>query len=522
MFSKKSLYINILKYKTQLKINYKKLSNDEILEINSSSFIAKDDVLNTDLETILINHSSQINNTYISTLLFQDDTKLIRKEDIKPKNYALSPLNNDYNILVSKDILSKTKNYFKKCGIDYIFSAYHILNLHIEQNICNNNLIILLFNNQAFCVMLNSKGKIAFNKKINITPFDEVKDSFFYENEVLGQRLYDEIYSLELYTIIKDTIEEFYSITKNVFIEKVSLLYNLKLLSQQEINSISKELMIDMTYHPISVDEELYELSKNTHVHKSFIKPRLKNKNRFKNIVSILSIFALILGGVYLLISLDKKEGKKTQIVKKVEKKAIKRDIKLPNHTKKNEYIKTLVLESLELIPYDVVLNELIINKNSQSMDIKLLNKDTFVKSLQPELLKYYIKSNIGYKDTNNNVLEALVKSEGLKNKQIFKFKNYKDTYVQNDFIPIIRVTEQLKMIFPKNTKIVFKSSFKSEVLTFNYLINLIVQKPLEFFELVNQINNELYSINISYPLSFVKTQEGVEIEFTLQFHQPK
>jgi hypothetical protein len=88
--------------------------------------------------------------------------------------------------------------------------------------------------------------------------------------------------------------------------------------------------------------------------------------------------------------------------------------------------------------------------------------------------------------------------------------------------MPIIRVTEQVKMLFPKDTIVTFKSSFKSEVVTFNYLVNVIVAKPLDFFEILNNINNELYSINISYPLSFVKTEAGIEVEFILQFHQPK
>ncbi len=34
------------------------------------------------------------------------------------------------------------------------------------------------------------------------------------------KKLYDEIYALELYEAIKNTIEEFYSTKKNIFIEK--------------------------------------------------------------------------------------------------------------------------------------------------------------------------------------------------------------------------------------------------------------------------------------------------------------
>ena len=521
MFSKESLYINAIKYKTQLKINYKKLQNNDIVETNSSTFIAKDDILGRDIATKLNAHASQIDNTYISSLLIQDDTRIIKKNQ-KLKDYASTSLNNDYDIAISKNTLFETKNYFEKCGVDYIFSAYHILNLHIEQNPCNSNLVILLFNNQAFCFILDTKGDIVFNKKIDLTDFEEVNESKFYENEVLGQKLFDEIYALELHEAIANTIEEFYSSSKNIFIEKVSILYNLKLLSNEQIEAMSEEFMIDVTYHPISVDEELFELSKDSHTHKSFIKPRAKPKNNFKTLVLALSLITIILAVGYMFLPLEQLLPKKEQPVK-VKKELVKKVVELPNHIEKNSLIEERVLNSLEMIPYDVLLQELFFEKNSLQMHASFLNKDTFIKVIQPELLKTYNAAQINFKeDKKGVVLDGNIEAEGLKSKKIVKFKEYSDAYELNEFIPIITVTEQIKMLFPKESIVTFKSSFNSEVVTFNYLVNVIIQKPLEFFEIINSLNNELYSINIYYPLSFVKTEAGIEVEFTLQFHQPK
>jgi hypothetical protein len=522
MFSKEYLYINAIKYKTQLKINYKKLCNNDIIETNASTFLAYDEIMGRDIASKLVANQMEVDNTYISTLLIQDDTKLLRKNQPKPKDCELAVLNEQYNIAVSKNTLFETRNYFEKSGIDYIFSAYHILNLHIEKNPCNNNLVILLFNNQAFCVILNSNSEIVYNKKIDLTPFEEIKKSDFYENEVLGQKLFDEVYALELHETIKKTIEEFYSITKNLFIEKISLLYNLKLLSETQIEQMSKDFMIDMTYHPISVDEELFELSKDPHKHhKSFIKPRKKANNRLKNAILISIIIVLLAAIAYLFMpkieKLLKKEDKKTTVVKKVERK-----VDLPNHIEKNKQIELNILNALGIIPYDVVLKELDLDKNSLSMDINLLNKDTFIKVLQPGLLKSYNKTEIEFIKSKDVILEATLKAEGFKKKQIVNFKDYKDSYIENEFMPIIRVTEQMKILFPENATVTFKSSFKSEVITFNYLVNIVVQKPLEFFDIIDKLNNELYSINITYPISFTKTDAGIEVEFTVQFHQPK
>ena len=48
------------------------------------------------------------------------------------------------------------------------------------------------------------------------------------------------------------------------------------------------------------------------------------------------------------------------------------------------------------------------------------------------------------------------------------------------------------------------------------------IEKIKEFFNLLDTINNELYSINISYPIIMMKTEAGIEVEFTLEFNQLK
>lgn len=521
MFSKESFYINAIKYKTQLKINYKKLQNNNIVDTNSFTFIANDDILGRDITNKLNKYSSEVNKTYISSLLIQDDTKLINKNQIL-KNYEITSLNDDYNIAISKNTLFETKNYFEKCGIDYIFSAYHILNLHIEQNPCNNNLVVLLFNNQAFCVVLNKKGEIVFNKKLDLTAFEEINESKFYENEVLGQKLFDEIYALELREKIKSILDEFYLLSKNIFIERISILYNLKLLTEKQINDMNDEFMIDITYHPISVDEELFELSKDIHASKSFIKPRIKPNNNLKILFLVLILISLVSGIAY-------KFSPLTQTInKQIESFEIKQEIpkkitKLPNHIEKNSLVKSRVSSLFDIIPYDVLLKEASFKENSLEVSGQFLNKDTFIKIIQPELLKDYNLANIYFQeDKEDIILEANIEALSLRKKEDINLKSYNDIYELNEFIPIINVTEQIKMLLPKNTNVIFSSTFNSEFVTFIYSIKTLINNPLEFYQIINSLNSELYSININYPLSFVKVEDGIEVEFTLEFHQSK
>jgi hypothetical protein len=53
------------------------------------------------------------------------------------------------------------------------------------------------------------------------------------------------------------------------------------------------------------------------------------------------------------------------------------------------------------------------------------------------------------------------------------------------------------------------------------YTVNILIREPKEFFNVIELLNNELYSIHISYPLSMVKTPAGIEAEFILVFNQP-
>ena len=59
-----------------------------------------------------------------------------------------------------------------------------------------------------------------------------------------------------------------------------------------------------------------------------------------------------------------------------------------------------------------------------------------------------------------------------------------------------------------------------SNVTRFMYTINILIKEPKEFFDVIEILNNELYSIHISYPLSMIKTPAGIEAEFILVFNQ--
>ena len=278
MFTKESLYINVIKYDSQLRLDYKKINNEIIIDNSNAIYLVDDDILSTEIAEKLNLSQEENDFTYISSLLISDTTKLVPKAlSSKLKDCEIAKFNNEFDIAVLKTTLFETKNYFIKTGIDYIYSAFHIMNLHLEKKICKNELLLFLFNNKAFILIVDQKGLIAFHQTFDLPTFESVKKTHFYEDDVDGQKLFDEIYYLELNEIIHNVLASFYEKKTDVFVEKVTLLYVLKQLSNEQIEQLNNELMLEVEHHPLNIDEEIFELSKDKHLKKSFTKPREKS-----------------------------------------------------------------------------------------------------------------------------------------------------------------------------------------------------------------------------------------------------
>jgi len=517
MFTKESLYINAVKYDTQLKLDYKKLNNDEIIQTNSSVFLVDDDILPLDISHKLNASQNEIANTFISTLLISDTTKLVPKDkSSKLKDCEIAQLNSEYDIAVLKTTLFETKNYFQKTGIDYIYSAFHIMNLHLEQNICKNELLIFLFNNKAFILILNNSSSIVYNKTVDLPTFETIKKTHFYDDDITGQKLFDEIYYLELSEIIHNTLNSFYETKSETFIEKITLLYALKQLSNEHIDQLSQDLLLKIDYHPINIDEEIFELSKDKHLKKSFIKPRKKKKKTNYNNIIILLFFIIAFFGVYKLYN-------NVKIEESPETKAIAKIIDLPDHVTANDKIEQRIRAIFNSISYDVVLKELKLDENLLELNGTFLKDDTFITSLKPSLDKIYEISDYEAisKDKKVNIDGKVTSKESIDLYEI-TYKTNANKYLTDEFMPISRVTEQLRILMPENTIIKFKSSKNEDITKFYYMINILVKSPKEFFDLINMLNNELYSINVTYPILMLKTANGIEIDFNLVFNQPK
>ena len=525
MFTKESLYINAVKYDTQLKLDYKKLNNEEIIDVNNSVFLVDNDLLPFDIAQKLNSSQQEIDSTYISTLLLNDTTKLVPKAiSSKLKDCEIAKFNNEFDIAVLKTTLFETKNYFVKTGIDYIYSAFHLINLHIDKNISRSEIIVFLFNSKAFIVILDAAGIIVHNTILDLACFDTIKKTHFYEDDIDGQKLFDEIYYLELNEIIHNTLNTFYEKKNNIFVEKVTILYVLKQLSQEQIEQLGEDLLLKVEYHPINIDEELFELSRDKHLKKSFIKPRKKKKKRnYTNLYIFLFILvvAILAYQVYLRVDFNNFFKNEIGSSKTVDIQKIEEVLELPDHLTLNDQIEQRVKSIFDTIPNEVFLNELKIEKNILELKGNFLNESVFATALKPNLSKLYkdIVYSTSSSDKKVNIDGVvLARNEIELNKT---YKTYNKEYLTDEFMALDRVTEQLKILMPIDSIIKFNTTASNSTITrFVYSVNILVKDPREFFDVIGVLNNELYSIHIAYPISMLKTETGIEIEFVLVFNQ--
>ncbi|MFA7083175.1 MAG: hypothetical protein WC141_01430 [Arcobacteraceae bacterium] len=531
MFNKSSLYVSIIRYYNQLKFDYKQLVNDDIVKAEQSSFLVHGNSLSQDVVYKLKILEQNEPQTFISTLCDSSEQKLVLKSPLNNSDSnVIVPFNSEYNLALDKSALFETKYFFEASGVDYIYSPFHILNLHCEQNPSASTFNGFIVNNSLYILILNQNNQVVYSGIEALTSFEEIQKSNFYDNEIFGQKLFDEIYYFEIESIINTVLEKFYETKEKLFIDKVTILHMIKQLNEEQINRLHNELLIEVNYHPISVDDYIYELAKQPlKMQRSFIKPRKKEKSKFV-LFSLIAFTLMITFGAFYFYNYMNGQKHKVQeeiilekskaIEKKEQEKEEALKPKLPNHMLKNHKLQKRVLTLFDIIPYSVVVEELEVGLNSAFLKISLLEDDIYIKDMQPKLLHEYKFSSIEFgENQSKGALKATIdNSEYIEQPQTTQ--EVLPEYIQNGFLPKQQVEEILGFVLGEKNEFVFKSDFKSDISTFNYEVVMHCEEPQEFFTLIEVLNEQKYSMNVSYPVKMKKSEKGIEVRFILQFHQ--
>lgn len=514
-----SLYIVSYKFDNKLKLEFTKFKKGLILDTHNSNFIVQNDILPDDISQKINSYQDEIDLSFVSSLLLSDTTTLVPKElSSKMKDCEIAQFNNEYDIAVLKTSLFETKNFFVKTGVDYIYSAFHILNNYLEKNISRNELLLLILNDKAFITILNSAGIITESRIVDLPSFESLKSTHFYDDDLEAQKLFKEVYYLELSDTIQNVINDLYEKQSSFFVEKVTILYQTKQLENSEIKKLEDETLLKVSYLPINIEETILELSQSKRNQKSFVSPRKKRIKRDFQYLYFIIFLAMLAFGLYkfytlLDVDLLKEKFNNTKIEKTSS------SFILPNHVNINERIEQKVKSIFQIIPQNVMIEYMKIYDNTLEMELFLKDESSLM-LLRPNLINLFDESRVeSIEKDKTSDFKALVLAKGFKlENQDFKY--FEDEYLNDEVLSNDIVLEQLKIMLPENSIIRYNNTKNDDILTFNYTVTILMSSPNEFFELIDSLNNELYSISLNFPINMQKSGNNIEVEFNLDFNQ--
>ncbi len=533
MFSKKKKqFVSIVKQDKQLKLNYKILQDNKIIKEENSTFVITESTIPKDALYKLAVLQKDIPHTYLIGVFDSAAQYIIPSASVDVISYESVPFDHNQSIAIAKNELALANRYYQDSGIDYIVSAFSIIYEYAKEYGVKNSLVSLVSNNVLYMLILDEDKKVAFSKAKELTPFEKIKQEQFSDDEIVDQKLYDEVSFLEIQQFLNDAIEEYYGKKDGVeFIENVKFLYTLNPLSSDQLESLNEALMVQVDYEPISIQEYLNRFIQKQRLDGiSFINPRTKSAPKSMKgwlLITILSLIAVLLV-VYLKMSDDPTkttENSQTPTAQ-IEPVEVKDELNaldaeppltLPNHVMLNNATKDRIKMHFDILPYDGIIKDLELLEDSATFVNYFAVPTTSVEEMQTKLLNIYKDSKVLLKHQNEALLNVIIENQGL----VIEIKSI--PYAKYDKEPLLEVgasTEYLTKLLPLRSSLKFDKKIQDENLYYEFTATSIVQNPQEFFDFVDRLSNESFSLYIDYPIVFSKLNEGIEVKYTLKMYQ--
>jgi hypothetical protein len=537
VFNNKKQYLNILQQNKQLRINYKIIQDDKILREEQSSFLKVDNAIPKDAIFKINTLQKNIDKTYITTLFENDNQEIVHRDNIDKKNYDFVKIGNNHSIVIPKKEIHTIEKYFKNTGVDFILSPYSIIEEYLLDNGTKNSLNFLIYNNIIYTLIHDAKKEISFYKTKLLTPFESIQDDTFLEDDIVGQKLYEEVNFLEIQQFLNEVVEEYYKTATNVdFLEHIEMIYTLKPMSDEQITLLQDELLISISYKAISIDSYIDEIIQSNNKEKyNFITPRIKKENKRIYLwigLALLSIGLCVGALIYTandeLVTINETT---TQVNKKVIKKELVQQptvistvksppLMLPDHKTNNKVKQQNIQMLLDVVPYDAMLKDIEINQNNSTyVSSFIVNSDSLL-DMQTKLKNMYVNSNLLVKKHNNVILNTIIKNDTLRKEYKQDLSKINIPYERLKIHSIEQVQDYLKKIVTKNSIIKLLNQNRSEFLTYELLVISKIQSPLELNKVLDKLNSQELSIEINYPVRLSKTTNFIELQYKLIIRQ--
>ena len=520
-------YINIIRSNQNIKIDQQVLENESVINASSSVFLLQDNLFSSDTLFKLQALEQSVKNTFITALSESKEQKIVTKVDAKHKDCSYIPYDSNHFIEINNTIIETSTLFNNNGNIDYLVSPFTLLQNYLSSNLEANSLNLFIFNDNIYVIILGEDKRYVKSTILTLTPFNDIKNSEFYSDEVVEQKLYDEIYLLELTDQISNIIKNYYEEFNNTnFIEKVNLFYTIKQLQDEQINALSEDLMLEINYEQIHLDTLLFDITQKSNAAKySFIEPRPKKLALSKNTWAIIALSSLILVFLVIYFMQDNEEIKeepsevKKEITKKedTKKKMVIKENKLPNHVFNNTQQLEFIKKLFNTLDDNTVLKEIQIQNDESTMICDFYNINAQEKFLNNTILKLYEKSEIVLMSSSNNALTTIVSNNTLLELPESKMMNVKATHTYMDDL---LTQKYLSDLLGKETKILSEDEQNKKYSQHIFTLTVKVKEPIHFYKIIDVINNQKHSITLDYPIEFIKTNETLEVTFTLHFNQ--
>ncbi|MCG3720602.1 hypothetical protein L5F50_15485, partial [Aliarcobacter butzleri] len=174
---------------------------------------------------------------------------------------------------------------------------------------------------------------------------------------------------LELTQTIQKILDDLYSKRKDeVFVQKVSILHVLKILTKEQLSQLSQELLLKVDDYSVNVDEEIFKLAKQKDSKNSFIKHRKKKKRKDPRYIFLIILLTLLSLGFYKIYStIDFNPILEKFNIKIGHQKVLE---SLPNHVILNDKIKKRVKAIFDSVPNNVAVKEVNIDENNLELKV--------------------------------------------------------------------------------------------------------------------------------------------------------
>ena len=535
MFNKnKKQYINILQQNKQLKINYKIVEEDKILKEEQSSFLITDSTLSNDAKFKINALQKEIPHTYITSLIETYNQNIIPTEKLDIISYDSIKIANKYSVVIPKNEVNSVTRYFQDTGIDFIISPFSILEEYLKENGKKNSLNFFIYNNIIYTLIFNNKKELVYNTVKILSSFESTQDETFLEDDIVGQKLYEEVNFLEIQQFLNETVEEYYASGEDIeFLEHIEMIYTLKPMSDEQVSSLQDLLMIPITYKAIPLDsyiDEMIQGEKST-VH-NFITPRVKKEDNniyFWIILALLSIG--IIAGIFTSQINEEKMEKEKEVVEKImPKKEVKvqkeiesvtpSTISLPDHQQSNINVLASIQMLFDVLPYDAILKDIEINDNSSTYVSNFIVTSNSLSDMQSKLKNIYSSSKILLQHQNKVMLNTIIQNNNLLKKDSISNKTQYITYKRYNFLSTSKATSYLRGLSIKDSIIKFDNKQKEKYLKYNFSVTSKIQSPKEFFDFIKKLNSQNLSVQIDYPVTFSKTTNALEVKYKIQINQ--